>query len=235
MKTFFCCYCTILTYAAAAAVEAVTSVLAAVSRSVAAALVANQDAVTIETPVFSMQVARIDTKSRSAARTAIQGVVELPAELPAELELQTITWQTSPFAPFASDVPLENPEMLVSSRVLTVNLYTSGHALNISDLDDAIHIALPTSGIENNLTDNEATCNSTACVDRYNIAQDNLHACSDLLESRSYSCGEHFCESCTYSGYCDKACGIGPCASSSATDETHNSSACQLPAMPSCS
>ena len=162
-------------------VEAVTSILAALSRSAAADLVSNQDAMTIETPAFSMQVARIDTNSRSTAKTGVRAVEELPAELPADIELQTITWQKNPFAPFAPDVPVENPAMLVSSRVITVNLYSSGHLLNVSDLDDAINITLSTAGIENNLTDNEATCNSTACMDRYNIAQDNLHACSDLL------------------------------------------------------
>ena len=126
-----------------AAVETVTSVLTAVSQSVAAGLVSNQDAVTIETPAFSMQVARIDTNSRSAANAGVRAVEELPTELPADVELQTVTWQKNPFAPFASDIPFENPAMLVSSRVVTVNLYSSGHLLNVSDLDDAINITYP--------------------------------------------------------------------------------------------
>ena len=84
-----------------ATVEAVTSILAAMSRSAAADLVSNQDAVTIETPAFSMQVARIDTNSRSNVKTGVRAVEELPAELPSDVELQTITWQKNPFAPFA--------------------------------------------------------------------------------------------------------------------------------------
>jgi hypothetical protein len=125
--------------------------------------------------------------------------------------------------------------MLVSSRVVTVNLYSSGHLLNVSDLDDAINITLSTTGIENNLTDDEAACNHTACINRYDIAREDLHACSDLLESGSYSCSQHFCAACGHAEYCDKACGIGSCANSTAVHEAHTTSTCRLPAAPSCS
>lgn len=117
-------------------VESVTSVLAAVSRSVAASLVSNQDAVTLETVFFEMQVARININSWSTVGAGVKAVAKLSDMLPSDLELQTITWKRNPFATLVTDVPFENAAMLVSSRVVTVNLYSAGHILNVSNLDD---------------------------------------------------------------------------------------------------
>jgi hypothetical protein len=227
-----------------ATVEAVMSVLGTVSQSIANTLVANQNAFELETPLFSMQIARISISSLAGVRNGPKAVAQLPAsELPTDLQMQTVTWNENPFVLFTGDTPVGRNEMSVSRSVLTVNLFSGGETLNVSQLNTAVHVSLSTGEIDSNYTDNNVTtCARTACVNRYDLDQRNGHACSSLLDSGSYSCSQHFCRSCPHAGYCDHACGFGRCKNSSGEDDTASRqqdqsyrSWCRLPAVPACS
>ena len=133
------------------------------------------------------------------------------AELTPTFQLQLISWAENLFGTLTED-----PLMLLSSQVTTVNMYSGLKLLNISGLNSTIQVVLSTVGIDSNATDDELACDRTQCMNRYDIAQQSTTACAELISSAGYSCIEHFCPDCSYAGFCDDACGLGLCANKSA-------------------
>ena len=216
-----------------AAVDTVTAVLAAVSQSIAQSLVSNQNPFQVETPSFTLQVARVSTASHAAANRSLPAIAQLPAaELPTDVGIQTVSWNENPFTGNTAD---GQPKMLVSTSVLTVNMFSQGKTLNVSDLDAKIHLELPV-GLPQNLTEESNRCEATACLNRYDIGQRDGRACLHLIDSSAYSCTQHFCPSCVYAGFCDQSCGFGLCVGTVIQGiNVSNRSWCRLPAVPTCS
>jgi hypothetical protein len=170
----------------------VQSILAGVAQAVAANMAPNQLPVTIETEMFSMEIMRLNTQSKTAVNLPSEIIVQLPlAELPPNFQLQVIKWTENRFGPLTL-----HPSMVVSSHVTTVNIYTEGEVQDVQGLNATIQVALSTVGIANSITNQETAyeqCTRMECLNRYDVAQLSVSACTDLIES-GYTCDKHFCK-----------------------------------------
>lgn len=117
------------------------------------------------------------------------------------LTSQVVVWEANPFANL---VDLESSGVSVTSRVLTVSLFSGGRPLVVEALSPPLQLRMG-DGVP--MGDSlMGGCNlNKSCVDLYDVAHGD-GACDRLVVDFGYTCEDHFCESCKHVHFCDRSC-----------------------------
>ena len=198
----------------------VLGVLGGVGTAVSGRLLAGEEPEKILSSGYTLEVQQFDTTSSPLGSAAVGGgQVQVPAgeNLTAgDSSIQTISWQANPYSAVGGSQTAEDPASVLSSQVFSVRLMAGTGEVNVAGLSETFNVTLQRTvsgavaaagpnGTNFSSVPDAPMCTSFSCINSYDVAHGS-GSCALVMNSRGYTCEEHFCADCELAGFCDLSC-----------------------------